>query len=159
MRSDGFVHHRVLQGADVFDFYFDRVAVVQWADTRGGPRQDDVTGHKGDILGNEGNNFGDFEDHLIRVARLNRFSVEATADIQALGIREILSQDNLRPDWAKSVQGLTAEPAGAIPILDVALADIIHARISKNMVHGLVRGYRFASVRNDYSQLRFIIGS
>ncbi len=127
------------------------------ADSLGGACSDEIAGLQGEVSGDEGNYFGDGEDHLVGVGVLHGFAVEAAGDIELLDVADVLLEHHLGADGAEGVEGFAAEPARFVGGLKVALADVVHAGVAVDVVEGFFLGDVFAGVLDDDAQLRLVV--
>src|SRR5205807_4466261 len=102
------------------------------------------------------NQIRDSEDHSRSIRRLHNFAVQHAFDLQSLYIRDFVARRDEWTKWRKSVEALAPSPL-TIAELQVARADIIDERISKDVVKRFRFTDSLCSPANDYCQFSFVI--
>lgn len=76
-----------------------------------------------------------------------------------MGVGQVFGEYEHGADRAEGVQGFPPEPAGGIGILELALADVVHAGISEHMGEGFFNGHVFTGVFDDEGEFGLVVGA
>lgn len=134
-----FLLYMISENADLFDFGFDDVAVLQEGgrvlgktNAGRGSGQDDVAGVQGHALGQIIDDGGNIKDHVSGGGFLTGFTIDAAADteIQRKGQRAFVNNG-----WAQRAEGI--QGFAFIPLrmlfLEVSGGDVIGDGVTKNV--------------------------
>ncbi len=126
----------VAQDSQALDLDFHHVTVAEIdrrltgeTDAGWGAGGDDVAGHEGDGLREEGDDFGDVEDELVGVGVLLGLAVEVEADPEIVRVGDLVFGGDVLADGGEGVAGLAALPL-AVELLEVAGGDVVEVRVA-----------------------------
>jgi len=156
--------HSVGDGADAVDLARHHVPILEperrfaeATDTRGGARENDITGLQGDDGRDPSHRLRGVEDQLARVGVLHRLAVEHAADAEVVGV-DVSGISDARADGREGLERLAQKPLASIALdLPITSTHVVCDGVACNVRGGIFDRDEPPLLTNDDGQLDFEI--
>ncbi len=119
--------------------------------------QNEIARLQREVHRDKGHQRGDIKNHVVRVPVLHGLAIQATLNLQFLRITHRLQRHHARSHRTKRIQRFSAEPTRLIQPLDIALAHIVGAGETQNVIKRLFRRNMLAAILDKERQFCLVM--